>query len=227
MSQEILGHLEKMTRMISWSGFRIGVKPFRFIGNYRCLDFVNTKAGKSEEIVDLLRSYEDLVTWLGSAGLFERRKLNRLLKDWKGRNSGEAIFKAALRFRDVLDEMAGQIAARREVPKSTLQAINLFISTPSGRTRLVKTPQGFARCFDPDLNEPTQLLVPIAQSAADLLCGGDCSRVKQCLNPDCGAFFYDTSKNRGRRWCTGKTCGNRMRVLAFYKRQKASRLAAR
>ncbi len=216
-----------MSRTISGSGLRIRLKPFRFIGNYRCLDFVNTEARKSGEIVDLLRGYEDLVTWLASAGLFERRKLNRALKDWIGRNSGEAVFKDAVRFRDVLDEMAGQIAARREVPKSALQAINLFISRPSGRTRLVKTQQGFARRFDPDLNEPTQLLVPIAQSAADLLCGGDCSRVKQCLNPNCGAFFYDTSKNRGRRWCTARTCGNRMRVSAYYDRQKAARLAAR
>jgi len=48
----------------------------------------------------------------------------------------------------------------------------------------------------------------------------DLSRVKECSNSGCGAFFYDTSKNRGRRWCTTTGCGNRMRVAAFYERQR-------
>jgi predicted RNA-binding Zn ribbon-like protein len=39
-------------------------------------------------------------------------------------------------------------------------------------------------------------------------------------NSGCGAFFYDTSKNRLRRWCSGTECGNRMRVAAFYERQR-------
>ena len=60
----------------------------------------------------------------------------------------------------------------------------------------------------------------IGESAADLLCGGDLSRVKECANSGCGAFLYDTSKNRGRRWCTTTGCGNRMRVAAFYDRQR-------
>ena len=38
-------------------------------------------------------------------------------------------------------------------------------------------------------------------SAVRLLCSGDLSWVKECANSDCGAFFSDTSKNCGRRWC--------------------------
>jgi len=95
------------------------------------------------------------------------------------------------------------------------------IGSPSGTTRLVKTVQGFERRFEPDLKEPTQLLVPIGESAASLLCGSDPSRVKECANSACGAFFYNTSKNRGRRWCSGNECGNRMRVAAFYARSRS------
>jgi predicted RNA-binding Zn ribbon-like protein len=35
-------------------------------------------------------------------------------------------------------------------------------------------------------------------------------RIKVCAG--CGAVFYDGSKNRSRRWCDSRTCGNRARV---------------
>jgi predicted RNA-binding Zn ribbon-like protein len=194
-------------------------KPFRFIGNYRCLDFVNTEAKKSGDIVDFLHGDEDLVTWLISAKLFERTKLNQSLKKWEGKQTSGLLLSEGLRLRGVVEEMAGQIVARREVSRSALQAINRLIRTRSGTTRLVKTRAGFCTRFEPELNEPQHLLVPIALSAADLLCDGDFSRVKQCSNQDCGAFFYDTSKNRRRRWCAGSSCGNRIRVAAFYRRR--------
>ncbi|MGA9725656.1 MAG: CGNR zinc finger domain-containing protein [Candidatus Binatus sp.] len=74
-----------------------------------------------------------------------------------------------------------------------------------------------------DLQEPEQLMVPIAQSASDLPCHGDLALVKRCANPACGAFFYDTSKNHTRRWCSTTECGNRMRVrvAAHYRRSHA------
>jgi predicted RNA-binding Zn ribbon-like protein len=40
-----------------------------------------------------------------------------------------------------------------------------------------------------DLNEPEQLLVPIAQSASDLIRHGNLPRVKRCANPAYGIFF--------------------------------------
>jgi len=208
-----------MTRTISGSVAKGGEEPFKFVANYRCLDFVNTESKKSGEIIDLLRTCEDFVKWLEFAKLFERHRLNPYPKGM-GRDSGERLFKQAVRFRDVLDKMASQIVAGHEVPRSALQAINALIRRPLGTTRLVKTPQGYSRRFEPDLSQETQLLVPIAQSAADLLCGADRSRVKQCANPGCGAFFYDTSRNRRRRWCSASTCGNRMRVSAFYERHR-------
>lgn len=59
----------------------------------------------------------------------------------------------------------------------------------------------------------------IAKSFADMLCGYDLSRIKVCSNPDCGWIFYDVSKNKSRRWCSDKTCGNVMKVRRFRERQ--------
>jgi predicted RNA-binding Zn ribbon-like protein len=193
---------------------------FRFIGHYACLDFVNTEANKSGEIEDLLFNYEDLITWLACAKLFRRSNLTHALDKWRGKPAAERVFKQALTLRNCLDQMASEIVHARTVPRAAVQAVNDVIGRPSGTTRLLKTARGFERGFVPDLNEPSQLLVPVGESAASLLCGGDLSRVRECANSGCRAFFYDTSKNRARRWCTTTGCGNRMRVAAFYERQR-------
>jgi predicted RNA-binding Zn ribbon-like protein len=194
---------------------------FRFIGHYACLDFVNTEANKSGEIKDLLQNYEDLIIWLASAKLFSRSDLTRALEDWRGKPSAELVFKQALKLRNCLNEMATEIVHARSVPRAAVHAINAVVENPLGTTRLHKTAGGFERRFEPDLKEPTQLLVPVGESAASLLCSGDLFRVKECANSSCGAFFYDTSKNRGRRWCSGTKCGNRMRVAEFYARSRS------
>jgi predicted RNA-binding Zn ribbon-like protein len=209
-----------MARISSDAGLRAQWKPFRFIGNYSCLDFVNTETKESGQRVNLLRSFEDFVTWLASTTLFEPSKLKHATKEWKIGATSERIHKNALALRQVLRGMAEAIVAGRAVPPASIRVINGLIERPSGITKLVKTPDSFERRFELDLNEPKQLLVPIAESAARLLCSGDFSRVRQCANQDCGAFFYDGTKNNSRRWCSATGCGNRMRVAAHYRRSR-------
>ena len=130
------------------------------------------------------------------------------------------VWKDALALRTLMRRMVEAIVAGRPIPRASIDAINALIGEPSGVTKVVKTPRKFERRFEFELNQPKQLLVPLAQSAADLLCRGDFSRLKRCDNSKCAAFFYDTSKNRMRRWCSGTECGNRMRVAKFYERQQ-------
>jgi len=65
------------------------------------------------------------------------------------------------------------------------------------------------------------VLWSIAKSFADMLCTQDLSRIKICDNPECGWAFYDGSKNKSRRWCDDKTCGNLMKVRRYRERQRA------
>ena len=48
----------------------------------------------------------------------------------------------------------------------------------------------------------------------------DLSLVKACQNPQCVLFFYDTTKNHARRWCSMAACGNRAKVAAHYQRAR-------
>src|SRR2546422_11122302 len=88
---------------------------------------------------------------------------------------------------------------------------------------LVRTRNGFERrrLFQP--REPIHLLVPVAESASELLCHGDLALVLKCENPRCILYFYDTTKNHARRWCSMTVCGNRMKVPAHYRRRRRTR----
>ena len=47
------------------------------------------------------------------------------------------------------------------------------------------------------------------------------TRFKRCETDDCDNVFVDTSRNRSRRYCDPRICGNRANVAAFRARQRA------
>src|SRR5260370_37389881 len=102
-----------MARISSDAGLRAQGKPFRFIGNYSCLDFVNTETKESGQRVNLLRGFEDFVTWLASTTLFEPCKLKQATKEWKIGATRERIHMNALALRQVLRGMTEAIVAGR------------------------------------------------------------------------------------------------------------------
>src|SRR5438309_43500 len=53
----------------------------------------------------------------------------------------------------------------------------------------------------------------------ELLTKGDLTRLRQCQGDDCGWIFEDASRNRGRRWCDMRDCGNIAKVRRFRTRQ--------
>lgn len=138
---------------------------------------------------------------------------------WPGAHSREPWFF----LRKTLREVAERILAHRSIPKLEIAAISDVFGRTTGRWELAKTKTGFVLEFRPRFDHPDQLLGPIAESACDLLCHRDWSRLKRCANPACGLYFYDTTRNHRRRWCSMKTCGNRMKVAAFHRRQRAAR----
>lgn len=60
----------------------------------------------------------------------------------------------------------------------------------------------------------------VVNSFAKLLTEREVIRLKVCQNNDCGWIFYDESKNKSRKWCDEKVCGNIMKVRNFRARQK-------
>lgn len=197
---------------------------FVFLGNCKCIDFVNTEVMKGEHVVDLFADFTDLVAWSREAEILSPSQANHMLKSWNGTREGEQALQVGRELRAILRKMVGRVVAGKNVPQSAVDRINEHLRLQRGCNELVKTRAGFVKTLHSDFDKPSQLLVPIAEAASDLLCFSDPGLVKKCESESCVLYFYDTTKNHTRRWCSMSMCGNRMKVAAHYQRARQSQL---
>jgi predicted RNA-binding Zn ribbon-like protein len=191
---------------------------FHFIGDELCLDFINTEVVDQEERVDLLGSFDDLLAWYVQAGIIDAARAKALTRV----DGGARSLKDARQLRAMLREMVERLAAgKTNVPQATLDHLNRSLRAREGYSEIVRTKDGYDTRFRPRLDEPAHLLVAIAESAARLLSEGDPALLRKCQNPRCILYFYDTTKNHRRRWCSMAGCGNRAKVAAFYQRNRS------
>jgi hypothetical protein len=59
----------------------------------------------------------------------------------------------------------------------------------------------------------------LAMGLAELVVSGESERVRSCASPTCREVFVDLSRNRSRRYCDSRTCGNRLHVAAYRARR--------
>lgn len=192
-------------------------KNFYFVGNYLCLDFINTEAVSDGRPVNLLTDFDDFITWLIEAKIIETSKAEEVVKSW-GKKDTEKTLARVLEFRASLRRMAEKIVNGKPIPTSTINFINDLLNNQVSYAELIRTKGKFEKRIHASFNEPEHLLLPIAESACDLLCFSDFSLIKKCENDACVLYFYDTTKNHSRRWCSMSACGNRMKVAAHYRR---------
>jgi predicted RNA-binding Zn ribbon-like protein len=195
-------------------------KRFLWVGNSACLDFVNTQVVRNGALVDLLGGFDDLVTWLVEAGIVKSRQAKEILDAFQGSAEATKTFARALEFRATLRRMVERMADGKGVPMAAVEQINELLGGQVGRSEMKRVRGGFEKHFRADFREPAHLLWPLAESACDLLVYRDPSLVRKCENGACVLFFYDTSKNHSRRWCSMSACGNRMKVAAYYRRMR-------
>lgn len=67
-----------------------------------------------------------------------------------------------------------------------------------------------------------QVMSEIAASFAETIANGEPARIRICDNPDCLWVYYDDTRNRSKRYCDDKMCGNLMKVRRFRARKKAT-----
>ena len=196
---------------------------FLFVGNYLCLDFINTEMVIGGQPTDCLSGFASLVAWLVQSRTLNGQQAEEILKSWQTSGEATTTFEDAVKLRAGLREMAERLVKGKSVPPSTAALINQYLARQTGHAELKRVRGGFEKRFQAEFREPAQLLWPVAESASDLLCYADLTLVKKCENPACVLFFYDTTKNHSRRWCSMSVCGNRMKVAAHYQRLRDKR----
>lgn len=135
------------------------------------------------------------------------------------RKASPAAFRRAVALRDALHDLVRAVAAGRAAPAGAVAAINLAMTAGDGGERLTQGDDGWVLQRQPRRVNALAALLPIARSAAAALAEDDPARLRRCAHPECWLYFYDTSRNGSRRWCSMATCGNRVKVGAYHARQ--------
>jgi len=74
--------------------------------------------------------------------------------------------------------------------------------------------------FAPDASVADHLAADCGMALAFIVVAGEQDRLRRCEAPDCRDAFVDLSRNRSRRYCSSRTCGNRLHVAAYRARRR-------
>ena len=193
-------------------------EPFLFVGGRLWLDFINTRLAGREQGVDLLSDFEALLRWLAAAQAADAEARENAAA-WSRRDQ-EEISRYALRLRSALRQAAKSLTRGEEIGDAALIMINEVLGSQRSFTHLARTAAGYEITVRSEWVSRLALLAPLAASIADTLTRDDLTRLRNCEDPACLLYFYDTSKNRARRWCSMEVCGNRHKAAAHYRRSR-------
>jgi predicted RNA-binding Zn ribbon-like protein len=76
--------------------------------------------------------------------------------------------------------------------------------------------------FSPGASLADHLAVDCGMALAQVIASGERERLRRCEAPDCEQVLVDLSRNRSKRYCDARTCGNRLHVAAYRERQRAA-----
>ncbi len=196
-------------------------EPF-FIGDHPALDFLNTIAAPQGTALEWLGGGKSFLDWLDKTQLLPTNFAPPNF--WKN-SEVEQIAKDAILLREWfrvlllrLKKSEHQVLTDEDIAK-----LNRLLERARYQRVFKREVGGDVLIFEVSLQieNPKDLLVPVAESLVDLLVNGDLSLVRRCANSSCTLWFYDRTKGHRRRWCTQTICGNRAKVAAFRSRQSA------
>ncbi len=192
------------------------------VGGRLCLDFTNTVGSRG--VVnerDRLKGYPELLWWGVRAEVLTEDARRALMDRAAERPAeAEAVFRRAVGFREAAWRLFRALEEGEDPAAADLATVNGEVARAMGHARLERTAEGFAWGWD-DAPEADRVLWPVARSTAELLASPELGRVGRCAAESCGWLYLDTSKNRSRRWCDMRDCGNRAKVRRHYRRHRA------
>lgn len=195
---------------------------YDLIGGRLCLDFCNTTGDRRGYPEDRLESYADVVGWAWRAGVLNAEEATRLTRlGMRSPTEGLGVWERSIRLREALTTIFRSVAENRRIRPGALDVLNGELAGAMARSQVVPTETGFTWLWAEGGKALDCVLWPIARSAADLLTEGPLASIRVCEGRDCGWLFLDTSRNRTRRWCDMRICGNRAKARRHHERVKA------
>jgi predicted RNA-binding Zn ribbon-like protein len=193
-----------------------------------CLEFANTSDWHaSDQPVETLNSYNDLLAWAIRIGCRSERSAQELKQQAATHPAlASQIYAWAIELREAIYHIFAAISEQAMPADSDIALLNEALPNAYTRPELTATGTSFGLRWRGDESGLDSILWPILRSAARLLTDGEPDRIGQCADDrGCGYLFYDTSRNRSRRWCDMNSCGNRAKSQRHYARHRSGTAA--
>jgi predicted RNA-binding Zn ribbon-like protein len=189
---------------------------FIFVGEHPAVDFANTLSSLNGEGTEHLRSWGDVVDWLSLTGLSADAALKL-----PGPQAVEAL-KGVLELRRAWEAELARLVSGQTVTDEFLGRLNSLLANDPFQEKVLregKTGFRLVRSIS-QLHGKELALALLARQIAVLLAEANVTYLHRCANTtSCVLYFYDTTKNHRRQWCSAAACGNRHKVSQFRKRQ--------
>ncbi len=171
-----------------------------------CAELINSGRSSSGDLlpdVEAVQSFADRYLFYGApAGPADltrlrshRARLDQVARACEAGDIGSAI--------DALNELLARTGASPQIASHDGRGPHLHVSRN-------------------DAPIANRMAAHFAMGLAWLVVAGQASRIRTCESPTCDEVFVDMSRNRSRRYCDSKTCGNRLHVAAYRARKQAA-----
>jgi predicted RNA-binding Zn ribbon-like protein len=205
-----------------------GTHRFNLVGGHLALDFLNT-VGSHRLLTprERLVHPEDLVSWGLQSGWLDAERAEAMLLESRLRPAEARAALGRIRsFREALFRVFLAVSEGGHPGPDVLEPVEREVRRAWAERRLVWTSDGTYR-WASLLSSRLEAIIPaVALAASELLTGPDLARLRLCeATPfdGCGWFFLDTTRNRSRRWCDMRSCGNKYKARRHYARSRAAR----
>lgn len=199
-------------------------EQFAFNAGRLCLDFANTvRSRPSSDRHDLIGTYEDLLGWARQATILtpgEAAVLGAVAH--QGARAAADALSQARALRESMYAVFSARAAGLPAPPADLHTLNRAIGRAMTHGGLTPAGARFEWGWPDSTPGLDRVSWWVARSAAELLTSQDLTFVRECASYDCGWLFIDGTKNRSRRWCDMRICGNRAKSRRHYERRRAA-----
>ncbi len=203
----------------------VPIERYDPVGGNLALDLANTAShDPNSEPQEKLHTYEDLVVWGERTGVLDANGADALRGE-AGRRpaAADTVLVRVLDLREAIYRIFSAVVQGGDAQDEDIEALGAVLDESALHRRLARTAEGWGWRWEVGDEPLAQLLWPTAHAAAELLTEGDLTRVKECGNDDCTWLFVDMSKNKSRRWCDMKDCGNRAKARRHYRRKRTQR----
>ena len=195
---------------------------FQLVAGHPALDLVNTLDWRFRPsgLEELLNDYADLLRFSEQSGLMTPSEVRKAATGDPARK--KRILSSTKQLRECLASILYALADGHAPAIDSVRTLSAFARTIRKSEDLEWCDSRLQWKANRDRrNVPDTSFRKLASAALELLTSEEINKLSACSNPECRWLFLDGSKNKRRRWCDMKLCGNRIKARRYRGRQRA------